>query len=485
MVPIAASHPRSDGASRNWRQFYKAAALPLGLLVVQGAMPAAHADTELATRIDALIAPLVAAKEFSGAVVLSRKGEIVYQRGFGMANHAAGTAFTPDTPIDGASLAKTFTAAGVAWLVHEGRIELDAPVTRYLPEFPHAETTVRHLLSHSNGLPPYYEFFDPHFTADEVRTTEALLRVVIQQAPTPTFAAGSRFEYSNFGFDLLALIIERITGQSFEAFLGDRFFSRLGMEASFARPARLADWKGVRTIGYRWHENEWQLFDAFDMEAFLGASNLHFSATDLARWANANAARTALPDAVFSAGQKRSMIGGQQSPITGLSWYTDSTGNRGYYTGSYNAFHDFVYWDHSRDESVVFVSNSTLPPWKTIALQLDLVNALAGGTDSQISAPEFVQLTKATRAAVAGIYETDGVGPIAVTAGADGVRIRVGEGLEFDAFPVSSEVFYVPGPDYWIAFSDGVPPATMHLKSMFLKAVLSRTSGLRVAEPSE
>lgn len=110
----------------------------------------------------------------------------LYQRG------AAALAFTPDTPADGGSLAKTFTAAAVWWLAHEGRIDPDAPVIRYLPEFPHPRTSVRHLLSHSNGLPPYYEFFDPHFAPDEVRTTQKMLEVVAREVPVPAFEPGSR-----------------------------------------------------------------------------------------------------------------------------------------------------------------------------------------------------------------------------------------------------------------------------------------------------
>jgi CubicO group peptidase (beta-lactamase class C family) len=72
----------------------------------------------LSDRVDGLVAPLVAANEFSGAIVLARGGKTVYARGFGMANHAAGLAFTAETPADGGSLAKTFTAAGIWWLAH-------------------------------------------------------------------------------------------------------------------------------------------------------------------------------------------------------------------------------------------------------------------------------------------------------------------------------------------------------------------------------
>jgi len=428
-------------------------------------------DPLLAQRVDSLVAPLVAAHEFSGAIVLMRRGQTVYRRGFGMANHAAGVPFTPDTPSDGGSLAKTFTAAGVWWLAEEGRIELDAPVTRYIPEYPHAQTTVRHLIAHSNGLPPEYDFFDPFFAKDEVRTTTALLRVLALHASKPSFSPGSRFEYSGLGFDVAALVIERVTGQSYEAFVKDRYFRPLGMQSSLARPARLADWPGVRTMGYRWHDGVWTEYDVFDMEAFLGASNLYFSAADLARWGSANAMGTALPAAVVEAGQKHIGIGGGHSGITGLSWYCDDSRDHCHYPGVINAFYSVVYWDRVRQASVAFVSNSTLPPWKCIGLQRALVDALAARPAAPDDSIAFERFDRATRSAVAGTYSAQGLGVITIGAGSDGLHFRVGAGLDYGMFPASKDVFYVPGLDYWVAFSGGHPPPTIHIKSMALNVV--------------
>ena len=421
-----------------------------------------------------MVTPLIAANQFSGAIVLSRNGSVLYQRGFGMANQSAGLAFTPDTPSDGASLAKTFTAAGIWWLVQDGRIKLDAAVTQYVSEYPHGQTTVRHLLSHSNGLPVDYEFFDPYFAKDEVRTTQAMLRVVAKQAPAPTFQPGTRFEYSNLGFDVAALVIERVTGQKYDAFLKERFFSRLGMKRTFARPARLADWMGVRTLGYRWRDAAWQPFDVFDMEAFLGASNLYFSASDLGRWASANAAGTALSASADSAGARRSLIDGKPSGINELSWYCDETGMRCYYTGMLNAFHSLVYWDRGRNESIALVTNSTVPPWQVITLQRNLVDTLAG-RPARVDAPTpFREFSRDTQSVAAGTYAAEGIGFATIEADSRGLSLRVDCGLKFGMFRVSRDVFYVPGTDYWIAFGGGTQPATLYLRSMFLDATLSR-----------
>lgn len=436
----------------------------------------ARADDALATRVDALLAPLEAAHQFSGAVVLVRDGVVVARRSVGVANRTVGTALTPATPVDGGSLAKTFTAAGIWWLAQEGRLDVDAPVTRYLPEFPHARTTVRQLIAHSNGLPPYYEFFDPDFGKDEVRTTEGLLKVVARRAPMPRFEPGTRFEYSNVGYDTLALVIERVSGQGYEAFVRERFFRPNAMTASFARPARFADWPVVRTIGYRWRNGTWRLYDAYDLEAFLGASNLIFTGDDLARWAAAHAAGRAVPAAVEAIGQQRIPIAGRPSPITGLSWYCDAPGTRCYYTGVNNAFYSFVYWDRARNEAVALVSNSATPPWQMVTLQRSLVDALAGRPVAVPAPLQFEQFDPKRLATLAGSYRVEGLGTVTLRPGNEGLLLRVDDGLEFDMFPVSREVMYVPGPDFFVAFSGGARPARLHIRSMFIDA-----SGARVA----
>lgn len=428
-------------------------------------------ESLLASRVDFLVEPLVSAHQFSGAIVLMRRGEVVYRRGFGMANHAAGVPFTPDRPSDGGSVAKTLTAAGVWWLAAEGRLDLDAPVVRYVPEYPHAQTTVGQLIAHSNGLPPYYGFFDPYFAPDEVRTTAALLRIIAQRAPEPAFVPGTRFEYSNPGFDVAALVIERVSGQSYEAFVRTRFFERLGMQASFGRPARFADWLGVRTMGYRWSDGAWTDNDAFDMEAFLGASNLYFSAADLARWGSANAMGSALPAAVVEAGQKHIDISGGHSGITGLSWYCDESRTRCQYTGDNNAFWSFVYWDREQQVAVAFVTNSTMSWWTRIGLQRALVRAFEYRPSAIDDSPAFDRFDPKNRSVVAGSYSAQALGSITISADSDGLHFRVGSALRFGMFPVSEDVFYVPGLDYFVAFSGGEPPPTIHVRSMELDVV--------------
>lgn len=425
-------------------------------------------------RVDSILAPLVAAHEFMGAVALVREGNVVYARGAGMADVAAGRTFTPATPADGGSLAKTLTTAALWALVNEGRIAIDTPVTAYIPDYPHTETTVRHLIAHTNGLMPYYEQFDEYFGPNELRTTEALLALVRRTMPRPRFAPGTRFEYSNLGFDVAALVVERVTGREIARVFREQFFAPLGMDSAFARPARFADWPGPRTLGYRWADTAWVVVDVFDNEGFIGGSNVYFSALDLARWAGAHAAGNALPLATMTLAQQRPMIDGRPAPLTGLSWYCNDSGARCHYTGAINAFHSLAYWDRARGEAVAMISNSSLAPWTLITLKRDLVGALAGRVPDRGSRPAFVVVDKRERGAIAGRYAVLRGDTIRVTHSSDGLRMRVGDGLEFETFHVAPDAFYVPGLDYVLGFTGNADARTMHVRSMFADFIALR-----------
>jgi CubicO group peptidase (beta-lactamase class C family) len=443
-----------------------------------GATPPPPWTAADSARVEAILAPLVAAHEFMGAVAFVRDGRLVHAQGAGLADVAAGRAFTPATPADGGSLAKTLTAAAVWTLVHEGRLATDTPVVAYLSDYPHAATTVRHLIAHTNGLTPYYEAFDPYFGPSEVRTTAALLAVERRTMPAPRFAPGSRFEYSNLGFDAAALVVERVTGQPIATFFRERFFTPFGMDSAFARPGRLADFPSGRTLGHRWADTAWVVRDVFDNEGFIGGSNVYFSALDLARWAAAHATGSALPQAVRDLGDPRPLIDGKPSPINGLSWHCDGSGERCQYTGDVNAFHSLVYWDRRRGDAVVMVSNSSLSPWTLITLQRDLVAALEGREPDRAPRPAFVRIGERDLAGLIGRYAAAGGDTISVSGWRDGLRLRVGGGLEYDLFHVSPETFYVPGFDAFVGFTGEGDARRMHVRSMFADFAALRAAGV-------
>lgn len=216
------------------------------------------------------------------SVLVLHDGEPVFRRGYGMADLEAGTAATPDTNYRLASVSKQFTAACILLLAEDGALAVDDPVRRWLPSLPAAAdaVTLRHLLSHTSGLVDYEDLIPGDQTtqvhdADVLRLLEGEDRLL--------FAPGSDYRYSNSGYALLALVVERASGMRFAAFLQARIFAPLGMTATLARedggPA-----VAHRAYGYTFDGTAWRRTDQSTTSAVLGDGGIYSSLADLARW---------------------------------------------------------------------------------------------------------------------------------------------------------------------------------------------------------
>jgi CubicO group peptidase (beta-lactamase class C family) len=428
----------------------------------------------LQVEADRVLDELASSTGFSGAVVLMRDGHVVYERAMGLAQRDPDRPFTTDTASDGGSLAKTLTAATVWELVAEGRLSLDDAVSRHVPEYPYAGHTVRQLVTHRNGLPDYGAF-DDDFAPGQVRGTAELLRATARRQPQPVFAPGVQVEYSNLGFDTAALVVERVTGQPIEAWWRERYFKPLGLLGILARPARFADWPVPRTPGYQRRGKAWELFDGYDGEAFIGASNVHASARDWALWGDGFARGRVMAPQRLDAGLRDSMLAsGMANALTRLSWYCDGARQRCHYSGAYNAFYSHVVWDRTRRETIAYVSNSTLQPWRAARLTRDLLDVLAGRRPAPETAPTLTQFEREERARIAGTWHSAVLGRVLIDVQGGRAFVRVNGGERVSLFPLPDGEFYAPMLDLWLGFSGPIEEPTLHLRSVFDVAEATR-----------
>ena len=155
-------------------------------------------------------------------MLVAENGEIIYKNGFGQANIEWNIPNKPDTKHRLASISKQFTAMAIVQLVAENKLALDQPITTYLPDYPKAtgdSVTIHHLLTHTSGIPNYTSF--PNYR-EVMRAPHSTMELVSLFADLPLeFSPGEQFAYSNSGYVLLGVIIEKITGKSYEQVLQD------------------------------------------------------------------------------------------------------------------------------------------------------------------------------------------------------------------------------------------------------------------------
>ncbi|TCV93907.1 CubicO group peptidase (beta-lactamase class C family) [Luteibacter rhizovicinus] len=216
------------------------------------------------------------------SLLVLKDGAPVVRRGYGMADLEQGVAATSATNYRLASVTKQFTAASILLLVQDGRVGLDDPVRRWLPSLPSAADgiTIRHLLTHTGGLIDYEDIMAPD-TKVQLRDVDVLH--LLESTNRTYFQPGSQYRYSNGGYAMLALIVEKASGMSFQAFLHERIFQPLGMAHTLAY-VQGGPSVDHRAFGYSEEGGGWTRTDQSMTSAVLGDGGIYSSVDDLARW---------------------------------------------------------------------------------------------------------------------------------------------------------------------------------------------------------
>lgn len=236
-------------------------------------------------RIDALLARYQELGLFNGSALVADRGQVVLKKGYGLANMEWGIPNTPDTKFRLGSITKQFTATLIMQLVEQGQIDLAAPVTRYLPNYPSRtgdQVTIHQLLNHTSGIVGYTEIPTFGATARNPYTPAKFVDELFSKLDL-LFEPGTKFSYSNSGYFLLGEILERVTGQPYEKVLQERIFAPVGMNDSGYDSTQPLLSK--RAAGYdKRFDGSYVNTTYIDMTQPYAAGSLFSTVDDLYRW---------------------------------------------------------------------------------------------------------------------------------------------------------------------------------------------------------
>ena len=299
-------------------------------------------------KIDGIFRPIVNGQGPGMAVGVIRDGKLVFAKGYGLADMEKKTPITPDTDFRLASVTKQFTAMSIMLLVHDGKLHYDDTLRKIFPEFPQygSDIRIRELLTHTSGLKDYEDIYEKQVgdTTPPERVPQLhdkdVLKIMKQQTGTD-FPPGTKWRYSNSGYALLAMVIQKVSGEPYQDFVRERIFKPLGMTKTVAFV------KGVnqvpnRAFGYN-KDNATGKFvfgDQSPTSAVLGDGGIYTSIKEMAKWDKAlrehkllseAEMRAALTPVAVTEGRKRkdgTMI------EYGFGWFLDP------YKGHERQYHD-------------------------------------------------------------------------------------------------------------------------------------------------
>ena len=222
--------------------------------------------------------------KFNGTVLVAECGEIIFKKGYGLANMEWNIANEPDTKLRLASIAKQFTSMLIMQLVEEGKIKLDGKITDYLPGYRKdtgEQVTVHHLLTHTSGIPNYTNL--PNFFKDVSRNPYPVDEFIEKFCSGDLeFEPGSKFSYNNSGYFLLGGIIEKVTGKTYEECLKERIFDPLNMKNSGYDHNESIILN--RASGYIKHFSKYENAEYADMSTAYAVGAMYSTVEDLYLW---------------------------------------------------------------------------------------------------------------------------------------------------------------------------------------------------------
>lgn len=223
------------------------------------------------------------AQGFNGNVLIAQKDVIVYQKAFGYANFKDTVHNVLASKFQLASLSKTFTAVAVMKLTEQGKLGLDNTVKDYFPEFPYEGVTIRSLLCHRSGLPFYQYTFDKAVREAKIYpTNKEMMQWFATTKPVPPIfnLPDHFFSYNNTNYAILAALVEKVSGQSFDTYMREHIFMPAGMKNSFIATTKNDSINVNRTYGYQFGQRLPK--DYYD--DITGDKGVYSTVEDLFKW---------------------------------------------------------------------------------------------------------------------------------------------------------------------------------------------------------
>ena len=291
------------------------------------------------------------------SVMVMQHDTILFSRAYGLADVTTGEMLTTEHNFRLASVTKQFTAMTILMLKEAGKLSLEDPIHRFFPDFPAygRDIRVRHLLTHTSGLVDYEDLI-PDTLMRQVHDSDCLS--LMQATDSLYFAPGTKYQYSNTGYALLALITERVTGARFADVLRDSIFRPLGMRTTVAFEEGISS-VHHRAYGHSRQDSGWSKTDQSQTSAVLGDGGIYSNPGELATWVSALWHHRLIPDALQQQAWSKAMLKNGQPIDYGYGWHLDNPSGPSYphHDGSTMGFrnHMLVYPD--RKMMIIVLTN--------------------------------------------------------------------------------------------------------------------------------
>lgn len=298
------------------------------------------------------------------AIAVVKNDTILLQKNFGLADVPNNIPITKDTAFRLASLTKPFTTMAIMIIKERALVSYDDSIRKYLPKLPlfWKNVTIRTLLTHTSGSPDHEKPLYKMVKFEEEPTISDAFKI-LQTEKQLVFQPGTRFAYSDAGYVLLALVIEKITQQKYADFLDKNVFQKLNLRNTFVMDETKPN-KKTRAYGYRKIKNAWELYDYDPLNYIVGDEGIYSSISDLTIWQKAWMKDLLVSQKTLDEALSLQILSDGQKGRCGFSWFIEKRNGRKiiFQDGFWVGFNNIMLTDVTSNTTVIMLSNTTMFP---------------------------------------------------------------------------------------------------------------------------
>jgi N-acyl-D-amino-acid deacylase len=331
------------------------------LLLLIGVMAAFPQSAQDVRKLDSVLSVLNNTERFNGTALYAENGKILYKKAFGVDDIRTGRPLQTNSSFNLASVSKQFVAVCILKLAEQGKLGLDDPIKKYIPEIPYDSVTIRNLLTHTSGIPEYFEPYQVYRGTLDTLTNEGLILMLARHHPAPDFSPGTQWRYCNTNYVLLAGLIERVSHQTLPDFFRQWIATPLGLKESYVYHLLMPAVPANHVYGFTRINGKKELFDLINTDGVTGDGNIYSSVEDLYLWEQSLYTDKLLKkETLAEAFQPVKLKNGKTYPY-GFGWGIVKENESFSHTGSWQGFKNLICRDITHKRTLIVLSSGTSP----------------------------------------------------------------------------------------------------------------------------
>jgi N-acyl-D-amino-acid deacylase len=296
---------------------------------------------------------------FNGTALLAENGQVVYKKAFGTANIATNEPLKTTSAFNLASVSKQFFCMMTMILQEQGKLQYDDPVQKHLPTFPYPNISIRHLMTHTSGLPEYFELCQKYLGSTDTVTNARVLAMYADKKPALDFQTGNEWAYSNTNYVILASLIEKVSGKPCTAFFQEKIVRPLDLKDTYIYHLKMKTSPANRVCGFQVNKGKRKSNDLIRFDGIVGDGNVYSSAEDLLKWEQAwLGEKLVKQSSVQAAWMPVKLNDGSTAPY-GFGWQIHQEGKKIFHSGSWAGFKNLLIRYPAQKWTLVLLSNGT------------------------------------------------------------------------------------------------------------------------------